>query len=44
MPTNRNHMFSGMVNGEIYVIGGRIGHGGSQRDGDAGGRHPVITM
>ncbi len=25
MPTARNHAFSGMVNGKIYVIGGRIG-------------------
>jgi len=27
MPTGRNHAFSGVVNGKIYVIGGRIGHG-----------------
>jgi N-acetylneuraminic acid mutarotase len=27
MPTPRNHAFSGVVNGKIYVIGGRIGHG-----------------
>ncbi len=27
MPTARNHAFSGMVNGKIYVIGGRIGAG-----------------
>src|SRR4051812_2977087 len=27
MPTARNHAFSGVVNGKIYVIGGRIGHG-----------------
>ena len=26
MPTTRNHMFSGAVNGKIYVIGGRIGN------------------
>ena len=26
MPTTRNHAFSGVVNGKIYVIGGRIGH------------------
>ena len=25
MPTTRNHAFSGVVNGKIYVIGGRIG-------------------
>ena len=25
MPTARNHMFSGAVNGKIYAIGGRIG-------------------
>ena len=27
MPTARNHAFSGVVNGKIYVIGGRIGAG-----------------
>ena len=27
MPTSRNHAFSGVVNGKIYVIGGRIGAG-----------------
>src|SRR4029450_733687 len=27
LPTGRNHAFSGVVNGKIYVIGGRIGHG-----------------
>ena len=27
MPTNRNHAYSGVVNGKIYVIGGRVGHG-----------------
>jgi N-acetylneuraminic acid mutarotase len=27
MPTSRDHAFSGMVNGKIYVIGGRIGAG-----------------
>jgi len=27
MPTTRNHAFVGVVNGKIYVIGGRIGHG-----------------
>ena len=26
MPTARNHAFGGVVNGKIYVIGGRIGH------------------
>jgi N-acetylneuraminic acid mutarotase len=25
MPTTRNHAFSGVVNGKIYVIGGRLG-------------------
>ena len=25
MPTTRNHAFSGVVNGKIYVIGGRVG-------------------
>jgi N-acetylneuraminic acid mutarotase len=27
MPTSRNHAFSGVVGGKIYVIGGRIGAG-----------------
>jgi N-acetylneuraminic acid mutarotase len=27
MSVPRNHAFSGVVNGKIYVIGGRIGHG-----------------
>jgi hypothetical protein len=27
MPTTRNHAFSGVVNGKIYVIGGRLGAG-----------------
>jgi N-acetylneuraminic acid mutarotase len=27
MTVPRNHAFSGVVNGKIYVIGGRIGHG-----------------
>jgi N-acetylneuraminic acid mutarotase len=27
MPTARNHAFGGVVNGKIYVIGGRTGHG-----------------
>ena len=27
MPTSRNHAFGGVVNGKIYVIGGRLGHG-----------------
>ena len=27
MPTSRNHAYSGVVNGKIYVIGGRIGAG-----------------
>jgi N-acetylneuraminic acid mutarotase len=27
MPTARNHTFGGVVNGKIYVIGGRTGHG-----------------
>jgi len=27
MPTSRNHAFSGVVNGKIYIIGGRIGSG-----------------
>ena len=27
MPTSRNHAFSGVVNGKVYVIGGRIGSG-----------------
>jgi N-acetylneuraminic acid mutarotase len=27
MPTTRNHAFSGVVNGRIYVIGGRLGAG-----------------
>jgi N-acetylneuraminic acid mutarotase len=27
MPTARNHAFAGVVNGKIYVIGGRIGAG-----------------
>jgi N-acetylneuraminic acid mutarotase len=27
MPTSRNHAFSGMAGGKIYVIGGRIGAG-----------------
>jgi N-acetylneuraminic acid mutarotase len=26
LPTARNHAFGGVVNGKIYVIGGRIGH------------------
>lgn len=26
MPTARNHAFYGVVNGKIYVIGGRLGH------------------
>ena len=26
MPTARNHAYSGVVNGKIYVIGGRLGH------------------
>ena len=26
MPTARNHAFAGVVNGKIYVIGGRVGH------------------
>ena len=26
MPTARNHAFSGVVNGKIYVIGGRLAH------------------
>jgi hypothetical protein len=26
MPTSRNHAFGGVVNGKIYVIGGRTGH------------------
>jgi N-acetylneuraminic acid mutarotase len=29
MPTARNHMFSGVVNGKIYMIGGRLGSGGA---------------
>ena len=27
MSVPRNHAFSGVVNGKIYVIGGRTGHG-----------------
>ena len=27
MPTARNHVFSGAVNGKIYIIGGRLGAG-----------------
>ena len=27
LPTARNHAFGGVVNGKIYVIGGRTGHG-----------------
>jgi N-acetylneuraminic acid mutarotase len=27
MPTARNHAFSGVVNGKIYIIGGRLGSG-----------------
>ena len=27
MPTSRNHAFSGVVNGKIYIIGGRQGAG-----------------
>ena len=27
MPTSRNHAYAGVVNGKIYVIGGRIGSG-----------------
>jgi N-acetylneuraminic acid mutarotase len=29
MPTTRNHAFSGVVNGKIYIIGGRQGAGGN---------------
>jgi N-acetylneuraminic acid mutarotase len=29
MPTTRNHAFSGVVNGKIYIIGGRQGSGGA---------------
>jgi N-acetylneuraminic acid mutarotase len=29
MPTTRNHAFSGMVNGKIYMIGGRQASGGA---------------
>jgi hypothetical protein len=27
MSVPRNHAFSGVLNGKIYVIGGRTGHG-----------------
>ena len=29
MPTTRNHVFSGVVNGKIYIIGGRQGAAGA---------------
>lgn len=29
MPTARNHIFSGVVDGKIYMIGGRLGSGGA---------------
>jgi hypothetical protein len=28
MPTSRNHATAGLVNGKIYVIGGRVGAAG----------------
>src|SRR5258706_15019667 len=42
MPTPRNHATAGVVNGKVYVIGGRRGGGvvsaGGRKDGEGAGK------